>query len=471
MPNEKTRIRARLRKDKETYYAPKQQLSINLALDLSDHASELLWGQGHLITHNDDKAQKRLQEITTVNKSEEFFPYNEKLLSLYGNMYWTIDMVNGVPVWTLADPTLNSLPVNAVNGAPSADTTMAGIGRALVFDVIAVIWKRITYGTVNFPIKEIHYADRVERIFFGENGKRVNVASVNKVIPKEMQLAEVWTHNIGLIDGQLPTVQWSKNLPTFNAPSLADGYKGHSLQILVDKTLSELYHETETNRTRIIGNLDETTYNQIMKNGDLAEINKNDFLINVKMKNSTGNQENQLIPILADPKFEAYWKSIQSAKDEYFQLGGYSPLGDGSTEKTATENILMKTNDYQTTKKKRNQRYLELTSFIKKTLILDKYLGFGDIYGDIENDFDSLVSIEIMENKVVDSMKEMENYEKMYALGVISRVEMIKNIRGITLEEAEQVLKYIDSELKKDKETLEEEDNDGEKDAQEEKDD
>lgn len=464
------RLRARLRKDKETYYAPKQKLSINLANDLSDHSAELLWGQGHLITHSNEKANERLQEITKINKSEEFLPYNEKLLSLYGNMYWTIDMVNGTPVWTLADPTLNSLPVNAENGSPSADTTMAGLGRALVFDVIAVIWKRITYGTVNFPIKEIHYPDRVERIFFGENGKRVNVAAVNKVIPEELQLTPLWEHNIGLIDGQLPTVQWSKNLPTFNAPSLADGYKGHSLQILVDKTMSELYHETETNRTRIIGNMDETSYNQLMKNGDLAEINKNDFLINVKMKNSTGNAENQLIPILADPKFDMYWLSIQKAKDEYFQLGGYSPLGDGSTEKTATENILMKTNDYQTTKKKRNQRMLEITAFIKKTLIMDKLLGFGDIYEDIENDFDNLVSIEIMENKVVDSMKEMENYEKMYALGVISRVEMIANIRGITKEEAKTIQDEIDAELKLDKEALgEEEENkeedNGEKDA------
>lgn len=196
------RIKARLRKDKETYYAPKKELGINLANDLSDHASELLWGQGHLITHIKEKANDRLQTITKYNKAEEFFPYNEKLNSLYGNMYWTIDMVDGTPTWTLADPTLNSLPVNAVNGVPTTDTTMAGIGRALISDVIAVIWKRITYGTVNFPIKEIHYPDRVERIFFGENGKRVNVAAVNKVIPEELQLETVWQHNIGLIDGE-----------------------------------------------------------------------------------------------------------------------------------------------------------------------------------------------------------------------------------------------------------------------------
>lgn len=464
-------MRARVRKDKETYYAPKVKLGINLANDLSDHASELLWGQGHLITHEEEKANKRLQAIIKYNKAEEFFPYNEKLNSLYGNMYWTIDMVNGTPTWTLADPTLNSLPVNAVNGVPTTDTTMAGIGRALISDVLAVIWKRITYGTVNFPIKEIHYPDRVERIFFGENGKRVNVAAVNKVIPEELQLETVWQHNIGLVNGEIPTVQWSKNLPTYNAPSLPDGYKGHSLQILVDKTMSELYHETETNRTRIIGSLDETSYNQIMKNGDLAEINKNDFLINVKMKNSQGNSENQLIPILADPKFDAYWSSIRSAKDEYFQLGGYSPLGDGTTEKTATENILMKTNDYQTTKKKRNQRMLELTSFIKKTLILDAKLGFGQIYGDIENDFDNIVSIEIMENKVVDSMQEMENYKKMYDLGVISRIEMVSKIRGITKEEAKTIVKEIDAELKADMETMgmnNEGGNDGEKNAQEE---
>lgn len=52
--------------------------------------------------------------------------------------------------------------------------------------------------------------------------------------------------------------------------------------------------------------MDESTYNQLMKNGDLAEINKNDFLINVKFSNSTGLAQNTLIPVVADPKFEQY---------------------------------------------------------------------------------------------------------------------------------------------------------------------
>lgn len=43
-----------------------------------------------------------------------------------------------------------------------------------------------------------------------------------------------------------------------------------------------------------------------MRNGESMEINKSDYLINVKFKNSTGAADNTLVPIVADPKFEQY---------------------------------------------------------------------------------------------------------------------------------------------------------------------
>lgn len=439
--------RIKKKQNNQDHYIPKNKLFIDLSQDLSDHAAELLWGQGFLATYKDKKANERLQELIKYNNFDEGFFYMEKLLSLFGNIYSTLDMVNGKPTWLIADPYLNSQYNNPQ--VPSTDGTIYGMGRALVLDQVAVIWKKITYGTIAFPIKEIHHPDRVERIFYGENNKRITVASVNEKLPPELQLKELWVHNIGLIDGKLPTIKWHKNQPTFNGRSYPDGYKGISVQNVLNKTLSELWHETETNRTRVIGSLDETTYNQIMKNGDLQEINKNDFLINVRMKNSTGEQANELIPIIADPKFEQYWKSIQKAKDEFYQLGGYSPLGDGNTEKTATENILMKTNDYQTTKKKRDLRYKEMGELFKALIVMDSKLGYGQIY-DIDN-FEDNFTLEIMENKVMDSLKEMDNYEKMYELGIMSRLEIIAKQRGITMEEAEKIKKDIDKEKEEDK--------------------
>lgn len=444
---------AELRLKKKTnggeYYVPKKDLQVNFAQDLADHAAELLWGQGYLLTHTNEKANTRLAELLRYNNADEYFAYKERLLSLFGNVYETIDMVDGKPTWTICDPYLNSMGAS-ISQIPSTDGTINGMGRAFVSDVVAVIWKKISYGTISFPIKEIHTANKVERIFFGENGKRITVAHVNKEIPQELQVKELWEHNIGLIEGKLPTIKWSKNLPTFNAISYADGYKGEHIQTLANKTLMELYHETETNRTRLIGTLDETTYNQIMKNGDLAEINKNDFLINVKMKNSTGSQENVLTPVVANPQFDMYWLSYQKAKDEYFQLGGYSPLGDGSSEKTATENLLMKTNDYQTTKKKRNLRNKEVFELLQATITIDAKLGFGSaIYGDLNNIRKDL-SFEIMENKVADSMNEIDNYTKMFELGVMSRVEMVAKIRGISKEEAQELIKDIDKEFEAD---------------------
>lgn len=419
-------------------YTPKQQLSINLFQDISDHASELLWGQGYIAKYNGTmRADRRLQELLKYNRTEEMFPYLEKLLSLYGNIYTTIDVVNGKPTLTIADPMLNSQ--NNVNAVPSTDGTVYGMGRAMVTDVVAVIWKKITYGTISFFIKEIWDTEKVHRIFFGENNKRVKIAEVNKELPEELQVQEDWYHDMGYVP-----VMWHKNVPTFGGASYPDGYKGHALQSIIDKTLCELWHETETNRTRIIGTLDESSYNQLMKNGDLAEINKNDYLINVAMKNSQGVDANQLIPVMGDPKFEKYWLQINAAKDEFYKLAGYSPLGDGNTEKTATENLLMKTGDYQTTKKKRNQRVLEMTTLLKWVLDIDAKHGFGDIYGDIYEN----LTFEIMENKVMDSLQEIQNIKAMVDAEFMSKVEAIAKFRGISIDEAREIYQTILEERK-----------------------
>lgn len=419
-----------IRKKEVEHYIPKNKLSINLANDLADHAAELLWGQGFLAKTSNEIGTRHLNELLTYNRAEEFFPYLERQLSLWGNMYVTIDMFDGKPTWTIADPMLN-VPVNTPN-TPNI-TGPYGIGRAMVTDEVAVIWKRITSGAVSFPIKETWDKEKVTRTFYGNNNQTVTLAQVQKKIPEAEALQEVWYHNMGFVP-----VIWFKNTPTWNALAFPDGYKGASLQALVDKTMSELWHETETNRTRIIGNMDESTYNQLMKNGDLAEINKNDFLINVKFSNSTGLAQNTLIPVVADPKFEQYWLSIKAAKDQYYQLGGYSPLGDGTSEKTATENLLMKTNDYQTTKKKRNQRMSEVLSLVRYSIAIDSVHGFGNVYGDLKK-----VSFEIMENKVMDSLQEVQNLSAMEKEGYMSKIEVIAKVRGVSEEEAEEIFKKI----------------------------
>lgn len=438
----KKRTRGAVRQ--KNVYTPKQALEINLYQDISDHATELLWGQGYVAKYEaNGLADKRLQELMKYNRTEELFPYMEKLLSLHGNMYTTIDMVDGKPTLTLADPLLNSQLISQI---PTTDGTIYGMGRAFVTDIVAVIWKKITYGTISFPVKEIWDTEKVTRVFFGENNKSVKMSHVNKQLPKEMQVEEVWYHDMGFVP-----VKWFKNVPTFGGPSYADGYKGAAPQSLINKTLCELWHETETNRTRIIGNMDESSYNQLMKDGNLAEVNKNDFLINVTMKNSTGVADNVLVPILADPKFEAYWLSINSAKDEFYKLAGYSPLGDGNTEKTATENLLMKTGDYQITKKKRNQRIMEITSLITMMLEVDNIHGFGEIYGDIENE----ITFQIMENKVMDSLQEITNIQLMVQNDFMSKVEAISQFRGVSMEDAQEIFdsileeKALEQEMKK----------------------
>ena len=422
-----------------------KSLKVNFAQDLSDHATELLWGQGFHAIHNNDRANKRLQELVKYNKFSLQFPYLEKQLSLIGNMYSTIDMVDGKPTWTLCDPSLNSnlngeVPEGRV---PNTGLTMYGMGKALVTDEVAVIWKRITYGTVSFPIKEIWDKEKVRRIFFGENGKRVNIGAVNKELPEEQQLSELWEHNLGFVP-----VIWHKNLPTFNSLSFSDGYKGKDIQEMANQTLSQLWYELGTNRTRLFGSMSEEKFAELVKSGAVNELVMQDMLINVPSRNSQGEEANALVPIMGDPKLDVYWKAYNSAKDEYFKLAGYSPLGDGNTEKTATENLLMKTGDYQTTKKKRNLRYEEIYSLFEMIMKIDAKWGFGDIYGDIEEDF----SFEIMENKVMDSLNEITNINMMVENRYMSRVEAISQLRGISKDEAQAVLDEINKEALKDAE-------------------
>lgn len=430
-----------IRKPKYIEPEPKIELSVPFNEDVSDHSQELLWGQGFLATHTNDTANKRIQELVAYNRMEEFFPYLEKLNSLFGNTYVTIDIVDGNPTWTICDPYMNAMgTMNLMNKGkiqvPTIDGTINGMGRAMVTDIAAVVWKRINYGTISFPIKEIWDSEKVHRIFFGENNKRIKIAEVNQKLPEHLQLEEYWYHNLGYVP-----VLWSKNVATFGARAYPDGYKGASVQAMADKLLCEMWHEAETNRTRIVGNMSADSYASLNRNGQKNQLNKTDFLVSVNMKNSTGATDNQLIPIVADPKFKEYTDAFKFYKDEYFQLAGYSPLGDGSTEKTATESKLMKTADYQTTKKKRNLRIHEITQLFRWTMDIDTKFGFGDIYGDYEKEF----TFEIMENKVMDSLDENENFIKMMEVGLMSRVEVIAKQRGINMKEAEAVIKEIDA--------------------------
>ncbi len=418
-------------------YEPHKQLSVRFDQDVSDHATELLWGQGFEVSHSNEIANTRLQELLKYNKANEQFSYNEKTLSLLGNTYWTIDLVNGNPTWTMADPYLNSTGMNGLvspNTIPTQTSSIYGMGRAMVTDVVAVIWKRITFGTINFPVKEVWDTKKVKRYFYGSNEKQVTIAAVNKQIPKELQLTEEWEHNMGFVP-----VIWFKNVPTFNGLSWRDGYKGDSIQDLANHTLSQQWYETATNRTRIFGSMNEDKYAELVKSGALGKLVTQDLLVNVPQKNSTGDEANALVPIQGDPKLDIYTQTYNAMKDEYFKLAGYSPLGDGNTEKTATENLLMKTGDYQTTKKKRNQRYQEIGLLLKYTMLIDAKWGFGNIYGDVDKDF----SFTIKENKVMDSLQEMQNWALMVDNGFASRVEAIAAIRGVTKQEAMEIHKEI----------------------------
>ncbi len=412
-------------------------IEVNFAQDIADHASELLWGQGFQATHENPTANKRLSELVKYNDFDEQFPWIEKLLSLFGNIYTTIEMVDGKPTVMIADPYLNSTGMAGVvspSTVPTTDGSIYGMGRAYVDDMVAVIWKRITYGTFSFPVKEIWTKTDVKRIFYGEQNKTVRVAEVNKVIPAEMQVKEHWVHNMGFVP-----VIWHKNMPSYNSLSPRDGYKGNDIQELANHTLSQQWYETATNRTRLFGSMNEEKFAELVKSGQLSKMVVQDLLVNVPQRNSTGEEPNQLVPIQGDPKLAVYQETYNALKDEYFKLAGYSPLGDGATEKTATESLLMKTADYQTTKKKRNIRAKEVRKLIFYMLSMDAKWGFGDIYGDLHEK----LSFEINENKVMDSLQEIQNINLMVDNDFMSKVEAIKKIRGVSMEEARAIFDEI----------------------------
>lgn len=409
---------------------------------LAQRATKLLLGRGVSITHPEDIAQKRLEDIIKYNELYGMFWSIERECSLNGDMFIGVEFRDG-------------MPVIYSNDAPeqSPDNRVAYVNRQMQ---VAAIWRRQIVDDFHWFVLEIHTANEIRRMYLA-NGKWVKAWNYTEKVPEALQLPVHEVHN----EGRLRVVR-IPNLYNNFGYSQPDDYAVKGLIELINTNLDAICYELETNRTVIAGHVSSRELNTFKKDLKKQGIKENEewkfakglrkAIRNgfIKVKGKTNGDAQPPIQVFgADPKLEAYWKAYWQAMDSYMSGSGYArqdkmrndSLGGGNAELS-----LQLRSDYETTQIKKAIRSERYKDIIKIALELDIEYGYGDIYGDINDN----ITIDIKDTFAVDSKEALEKVQIELQLGLISRCEAIAKLRGIPKTEAEQILSQIDTESQTD---------------------
>lgn len=411
-------------------------MNIDFKEVLARKAARILWGEGfNLYSESNKELNTFLNIFKEESKAYNIFYAMEKILSKYGRAILTIDKTKGNKFFlTIINPNMTSK-----------------IGRVFVSEVSAVLWKKIWHNDKMYWIKEEWDTMKVSRqVFTEDQNTEMTVMGFNASVPKDLQVEEVWHHNIGV----LPVIEFA-NLPDYNFDLFYQGWNpddkaASELIHSINHTINQFNKELVLNRTRIFGSLSPEKL-MILKtnaNQDTGWI-LNDLVVQTELRGKDGS--NLPISILqGDPKLNVYITAIQEMTEMYFNLSGYEWAGgETATADTATGAMLSKGRDIETNKEKRAQRTRDIIRLI------DRLAVAGGFYSNVnELQQDRPYVFEIRENIVIDTLKQVEITEKQLNNGLVSRESAIANLNGISKLEAQQAKEEIDKELQEDGEVL-----------------
>lgn len=409
----------------------RQQEYVSLAAQVATHAADLMWGRGLNVISDNETDKEHLDRILEHNSMNELLYTNEMDLSLRGNTFATVELVNGLPTIVLSDPML-----------------LSKMGRSYVDKEVAVIWKRITIDDRSFPVKEIWDREKRTHIFYNDDGKSISIDQVYKKTNIQAP-PEVWYHNLGYV----PVVHFKNRSGAYRMYSVADHAFAGSLEQDYNKTLRTLYDvELKNNITRLFAKLDKKDKKQLIKEAKAAGVNLAEYLedrssivstdfAGDKSGDASGNNPIQLIQ--GNPKFQEYWLGLQEIKAEFFETCGYSysrPTQNGDARNT-TDVVFSNAKDMMTTKGKLQVRQLQVYELMSICKDVYNKWSIGSIDGEM--------TIDIKSNIMADSIAEVDKNIKKVEANLESRAYAIAKMDGITLEEAEEKLAYIQQENEK----------------------
>lgn len=402
-------------------------------MEIAEHATNLLWGQGYsiLILKNgkedkllNDKFKKIEKDIDLQN----FLLKAEFNLSYYGQNIVTIDKLKSGKIRL---------------GLARSDLFNA-VGKInIVDDIGAVIFKQIKKDTNSYLLKEYWTNKYVKREIYGANGiDKIKLYDFNIDIPEDLQVKEYEEHNLGILP-VLQSLNIQRDINTFQEyRELSDTYKVENLIHMLNLLRAQEAKEAFINTTKVFGNFSNSLLARMKeKNINVSEIMLKDLFIEVAQGDA---QTNKMVEIAqASPAFSNYDEAINNILKHIWRGSGYTYIQSGDTMSGNAETLYANASDIRTTKAKRTSRQLDYALLVKKILLASNLITLEDY----ENNIDIVFNIK--ENIVQSSSQVLNSYLALYNAGMISKVRVIQKIEQLnTFAEAKAIVQEAEEEQK-----------------------
>jgi hypothetical protein len=429
---------------------------------LARHAVSTLLGKGVKVWSQNDQIDKALNDFVNDNKLHLFLQTLAKFNSKYGRSIVLISRdITGKVKLDIADP----MKVNR-----------KGVFHFGEEGEQIILYKWIQVDNNKVRVQETYDKEKVTYSYHFNSSKKEGQEKWDKNVLEQGQrrngesyyvnerelkdsnmwdertnkptLEEVWFHNLGV----LPIVEFI-NLPyayfyTLSLPDTGmfpwllatDDYPVKDLPRMINLIYKQMLTEIIINKTRVFGSFDQKDKINIA-NSSQMKLFVSDFLIEAPM---TAEGKKSVEVITSAPKVQEYINAIEHTISAYFNGSAYSwnvSGGDAEIAKgTATGANFIKGKDTETTDTKRQLLTTSLYELMDKVLTI---LGFMS-----ENAKRDYV-IEVMENNSSNNPALVENTIAQVNAKLMSHSEAIAKLRGIPMNEAEEVLENIEEEFNK----------------------
>lgn len=202
--------------------------------------------------------------------------------------------------------------------------------------------------------------------------------------------------------------------------------------------------ETKANRTRYIGQLTPQDVEKIQnKKADYAgaEDLMGDAYLNVSFNDTYahGTQGAGLTIAAGDPKLDVYTSRLEAIRTAIFNGAGYSPVKSGDVYQNQTDSVYAQKLDIETTLQKREYRKEKLARLFDCVLA---YYGIEPIDADGQR----IYNFDFVELDITDKQVQIDETQKMIAMGVITTTEARSKLLNEPLDVAEEAIKKVKEE-------------------------
>lgn len=401
--------------------------SIDLYEMVASKASKVLWGNGYRITTKNQRITEVFDKWDRNNNLLSLFFKVEKQLSARGCC--------GV----LIDPNMDSeLMFNIALPYNTNQFSLASSGEVMA----AQVWSITRYDNNPLWMISNYSMNGINRIYKATSDDTASIGSLSVKMPNKFLYPTTTKMNLGFTPAF-----WFENLPTLNligmplGTAYPDWVSLKNLQVQLDNIFENMWKEINYNRTRIMGNFTQKEMMDLIKQFDpttqwdrarLFDL-EDDMFVHANIGGIEGQKKLEILQ--GDPKIAQYIQAINDIVDLAFLVCGYSGLKDSNSVKTTSEIQYNLGNETQTTNFKKIIRQQQWKDFFDKALLME---GFT-------KEETTEYMIEIKDNQLKFDRDQLENQMMLEEQGLISKVEQVQNIFGLTETEAKDYLTKINA--------------------------